>query len=453
MARDTWYRLDNIGKFYSAQAGSSAQTVFRYSATLVDDVDASVLQHALEKTVEAFPGFNVSLRSGMFWHYLEQATTVPTVSRENLPICFGLHVDTKSILFRVSYYQTRINFEVSHMVSDGRGSLIFFKTLLYTYLQKRYDISDVSLAYDGSDHQKSEDSFNKYYERDKAASTHTPKVYRINGWRDAADPTFLEYHLPAQNVVDLAHSYEVSVTSLVIAALMCAIRAEMSSRDLHRAIHINVPVDLRQVFESTTTKNFFGLAFASYVPKESESVCEVAVKVNKQLKSATQIENLKPRMNRMIALEKNPFLRFAPLFVKDFALDFASWLAARGTTATVSNLGKIDLDEQLAPFIRNLNILTSSNGISLTLCSFNNDLSIGISTIYSNLDIIKNFCRFFSAQGIEGILNINKTNKEVAADRREVKIETSMKRLSGQLPEQSESSAFSKKSKKRGGKK
>ena len=44
--------------------------------------------------------------------------------------------------------------------------------------------------YDGSDHQKAEDSFDKYFERDKAASTHAPKVYRLTGWRDAADPTY-----------------------------------------------------------------------------------------------------------------------------------------------------------------------------------------------------------------------------------------------------------------------
>ena len=76
MARDTWYRLDNVGKFYSSQAGSSAQTVFRYAATMQDDVDPAALQHALEKTAGVFPNFNVCLRSGMFWHYLEQSAQV-----------------------------------------------------------------------------------------------------------------------------------------------------------------------------------------------------------------------------------------------------------------------------------------------------------------------------------------------------------------------------------------
>ena len=103
-------------------------------------------------------------------------------------------------------------------------------------------------------------------------------------------------------------------------------------------------------------------------------------------------------MNRMIALEKNPFLRLAPLFVKDFVLEFADRLAVRETTTTVSNLGRIAIDEQLAPFVRDINVLTSTNGMSFTLCSFADDLSIGISSVYANPDAIKNFCRLFSAQ-------------------------------------------------------
>lgn len=451
MARDTWYRLDNVGKFYSSQAGSSFQTVFRYSATLVDDVDADVLQRAVEKAVRVFPSFNVCLRSGMFWHYLEPANTPPSVSLENLPICFGLHVDTKSVLFRVSYYRSRINFEISHMVSDGRGALNFFKALLYTYAQEQYGIEDLALEHDGSVHQKTENSFDKYYERNKAAPTlaehkktnsmHSSKIYRLSGWRDVADPTYMEYHLPTQSVRDLARSYGVSVTALVIAAIICAIRAEMPLRERHRTIRITIPVDLRQIFGSTTTNNFFGLAFVSYQPRGDEPVCEAAQHVQAQLKIAAQAEHLKPRMNRMIALEKNPVLRFAPLFMKDFALELANFVSTRETTTTVSNLGRIQLDERLLPFFRDINVLTSTTGTNFTLCTLENDLSIGISTIYSNLDVIKHFCRFFSTQGIKGLLHINKTSEEVAADWRETKLETSVKRLGGQVSPHNESSS------------
>ncbi|KAB7294740.1 alcohol acetyltransferase, partial [Bifidobacterium longum] len=58
MARRTWYRLDNIGKFYSSQAGRSSQTVFRYSAELADGIDPDILQHALDHAIAQFPSFN-----------------------------------------------------------------------------------------------------------------------------------------------------------------------------------------------------------------------------------------------------------------------------------------------------------------------------------------------------------------------------------------------------------
>lgn len=435
MARDTWYRLDNVGKFYSSQAGSSAQTVFRYAATMRDDADPAALQRALERTVAVFPNFNVCLRSGMFWHYLEQAAEPPAVQRENLPICYGLHVHAKSVLFRVSYHAARINLEVSHIVSDGRGSLSFFKALLHAYIEERYGVEGVPAEYDGSDHQKAENSFDKYFEPDLAASSRTPKVHRLSGWRDQADPTFFEYHLPASRVLDLAHDCGVSLTALLIAVIMCSIRTEMPRRERNRAIRMDVPVDLRRFFKSTTVKNFFGLAFVSYIPgDEDEPVETVARQVHAQLKAATQADELKSRMNRMIKLEKNPLLRLAPLFVKDAILELADRVAARDVTTTLSNLGAIRIDERLAPYVRDVNILTSTTGMNFMACSFGDDLSIGISTVFSNPDIIKNFCRFFSGRDIEGTLNLNKTSEEVAEDRIETKIEASMKRLGGQTP-------------------
>lgn len=444
MARDTWYRLDSVGKYYSSQAGSTAQTVFRFSATLIDDIDETILQHAVDKTVRIFPGFNVCLRSGMFWHYLEPAADPPEVHVENLPICFGLHVDAKSILFRVSYYRDRINLEVSHMVSDGRGTTNFLKALLYAYIQERYGVEGVPFDYDGSDQQKAEDGFDKYLVRDKSlaegegsgdpAPGGKQKVYRLSGWHDKADPTYLEYHLPTQKVRALSRSYGVSVTSLVISALMSAIRAEMPRRDMQREIRIGIPVDLRQAYESTTTKNFFGMAFVSYRPQSEESVQDIATHVHQQLKEATTLERLRPRLDRALAFEKNAFLRFAPLFVKDNILELADWLVEREMTTTVSNLGQISINERMAPYIRDINLLATTTGLSITLCSFEDDLSIGISTIYSNLDVMKRFCRFFSSQEITGHLNISKTSEEVAADLLEAKIEISVKRLSNQIP-------------------
>lgn len=146
MDKTAWYRLDNVGKFYASQAGSPTQTVFRYSATISDPVDGIDLQYALDRALEVYPSFNVRLRSGFFWHYLEQSYDAPAVVEEDIPICHGLHANEKSVLFRVSYYGKRINLEISHIVSDGRGTLDFFKALIIAYVQRCYDCPKSDIA-------------------------------------------------------------------------------------------------------------------------------------------------------------------------------------------------------------------------------------------------------------------------------------------------------------------
>ncbi|MEY8437231.1 hypothetical protein AAK967_05760 [Atopobiaceae bacterium 24-176] len=407
MARDTWYRLDNIGKYYSAQAGRRAQTVFRYSATMDAPVDEAALQRALDRTVGRFPTFSVALRTGLFWHYLQHVDAVPKVRQEDLPICAPLHAGHTSVLFRVSWYRDRINFEVSHMVSDGRGSLSFFKELLAAYVEAAYGVTDVPSSYAGSASESAEDSFDKNYEPKKAGAGTLSAAVHVTSPKHPEDPAFFEYHLPCGEVLSLAHKWGVSLTSVVIAAVALAVRRQMHRREVERRpIRIGMPVDLRGAFASQTTRNFFGLAYVT-LPTHDEvpEASDLAREVQRQVSEAVLPENIKQRMNSMIRLERNPLVRVAPVFAKDLVLGLARFQEERGVTCAVSNLGRVELPEAVASHVRSANILTSTQDLNFTLCSVGNDLSIGISTVYANRDVIRDFCRFFSARGIHGTVN------------------------------------------------
>ena len=230
---------------------------------------------------------------------------------------------------RVTYFRHRINLEVSHMISDGRGTLEFFKTLLNAYVEERYHATPALPSEPASTpERRNEDSYTTNYERSKAGATESEKVYHLFGWKNTAEPTFMEYHLSASAVHSAAKDMGVSVTSLVIAAVIVAIRATMPPAKRDRAIRMDVPVDLRAIFGSETLRNFFGLAFISYTPGSSDAPLEdIAHLVQTQLKTGTEPEVLKRRMNRMLKIEKNPFISHAPLFLKDGALMFANWMA------------------------------------------------------------------------------------------------------------------------------
>ena len=108
-------------------------------------------------------------------------------------------------------------------------------------------------------------------------------------------------------------------------------------------------------------------------------------------------------MNRMIALEKNPVLRLAPSPAKDWVLELARFIADRETTTTVSNLGRVPLAARLARHVRSVSFLTTPASLNFTVCSFGDDLSIGISTIYHDL------------KGISGRMNIAGVHVEKGA--------------------------------------
>ena len=430
MARSDWYRLDNVGKFYSSQAGRAGQTVFRFSATLVASVRPGSLQRALDTAVARYPGFNVKLRSGMFWHYLEPAEEPPAVQPEILPICAGLHADLNSVLFRVSYFRERINVEVSHMISDGRGTLEFFRTLLALYVEERYGIAAPAASEPSAEGRRTEDSYTANFDRAKAGADAAEKVYHLTGWKNTAEPTFMEYHLSASAVHAQAKAMGVSVTSLVIAAVIVAIRSTMPESKRDQAIRMDVPVDLRDIFGSETLRNFFGLAYVSYTPGTVDEPLDVVARsVQAQLSNGTQPESLKRRMNRMLKIEKNPLIQAAPLFLKDGGLMIGNWIASREVTTTVSGIGRITRDPATEPYVRDINVSTSTHGLNFLFCTFKDVLSIVVSSVYVRHEVIRAFCAVFTGLGIEGVISVNKTSGQIDRELRQAQFENLSKRF------------------------
>lgn len=408
MRNHHWYKLDNLGKFYSSISNSKVPAVFRYSTTLTEKIDEKILQDALNETIDIFPNFNVNLRKGFFWYYLESTNKKFKVVEENLPICFKLYNNSENFLYRVNYYRDRINFEVSHIISDGRGSLNFFKALIYNYLRLKYSLDNIAIEYDGSDYEKAENSFDKYYKKIKIKPNLKKKIYKFKSKKLNNEIRFMELHLSASEVMKLSHSFNASLTSFLIAVLIYSIRDEMKLTDLDKTINIDVPVDLRKYYHSITSTNFFGLTSVSYQLKsKNEEFREIINNVSEQLKSSTTHENLSMRMNEMISLEKNIFARCIPIFLKNIILNISSRIASKRSTSCISNIGLIKVDPDLEDYIKEFNILISTNNFQFVVCSYKNDLSIGISSVYENNNIIKNFCRFFTNNHITAYMNIS----------------------------------------------
>ena len=165
-----WRRLDNAATIFPATSGKRDPRVFRFSCELKEIVKEEVLQDALEETLKAYPGFGVVMRKGLFWHYLEKSDLIPKVHKEERPPCMKLYVhDKKGLLFEVTYFENRINFEVFHALTDGTGAMEFLKELVKNYLYRIHSDLDATVALrplDITHADKELDGFSHYYSSD-----------------------------------------------------------------------------------------------------------------------------------------------------------------------------------------------------------------------------------------------------------------------------------------------
>ncbi len=169
--QNDWNRLNNAAKIFPSAGGKTDTQVFRFSCELFEKIDGGVLQKALDETIELFGVFKCVLRRGVFWYYFEDTDLRPTAKLEHAHPCAPLYdKDKKSLLFEVTYYKNRINFEVFYSLTDGTGAVNFIKTLAVKYICAAHGIKEPAADYDASFAQRETDSFKKYYSGTKVKS-------------------------------------------------------------------------------------------------------------------------------------------------------------------------------------------------------------------------------------------------------------------------------------------
>ena len=116
-----WDKLDNTAHLFPSIAGENMTNVYRISVTLKEDIQKEYLQQALDMVLPKFDGFNVRLRTGVFWYYFEEnGKKAPRVTEETMFPCRFIQPNRNhNYLFRVTYYKKRINLEVFHVLTDG----------------------------------------------------------------------------------------------------------------------------------------------------------------------------------------------------------------------------------------------------------------------------------------------------------------------------------------------
>ena len=403
-----WYQLDNVAKIIPSSARGGDTRVFRLTCELKEEVDAAVLQDALDQTIVDFPHLLCALRKGFFWYYLDSRDFHPQVKEEKIPACSPLYFEgRKNLLFRVNYFQRRINLEMFHVLADGTGAFIFFKALVSCYLSLKYDLKLMEKPDEiSSTTDKTADAFSHFYQQQKGLKQlkemSAKKAYRLKGELDEnMMPHLVEGTVSARSVVDMAHQYQTSVGVLVTSIYIAAVIDEMSMGDKKHPVVVSVPVNLRKYFPSDTTRNFFGVINIAYQPEHFDGHLESIIgEVKEAYQKQLEPERINQTMNSYAALEHNLAIQMVPLFIKDFGVSWLNGRAKNGVTSTLSNLGNIEMPEEAVPYIEKFCAFMTAPSEQICIASFQDKMVFGEVSSFTTHEIMLHFFRRLISMGI-----------------------------------------------------
>ncbi len=404
-----WFKLDNAAKIFPPVSNKKDPKVFRFTCILKEEIEKDILQDSVNEALIYFPNFKSILKQGFFWHYLETINFNPIVKEEKKDICSPIYgKKKKKLLFRVNYYKNRINLEVYHALTDGTGALEFLKTIIYIYISKKHDIKDFNFDYDASINEKSSDSFNKYYKFQLNKINDINNVYKIKGEK-LSKMKIINGCMSTNNLINLAHKYNTTITCLIVSIYILSIKENMTLKDENKYIYIDIPVNLRKYFKSQTARNFFSVLKLKY--NGNNNLEDIIKYVDKYLKNELKKENLFKTMNKFVSFEHNFLIRLIPLFIKNIVLKIIVYF--NKITSSVTNLGIIKVDDNIKDYIDSFEVYVSTDKIQLSMCSYLDKLNISFTSMFTNMDIIKDFYRKLSELGIDIIITTNKIEGEL----------------------------------------
>ena len=446
-----WRRLDNTGKLFAAVTGENLSNVFRISAVLKEEVQPNLLEQALEITLSEYENFRVKLRKGFFWYYFETNNRQPLVEPERgFPCKYIDPHGSRRFLFRVSYYGKRINFEVFHGLTDGLGALNFTRSLTEHYLelagqknsQKEADSRTASAEYQenaesdvfredpGLERQQEQAGFEKTRKTESSVNQEADgylKNYKKRPVRRYVSRRALPIRgacmsLDGQSVIHgtlalselktLSRSYGVSITKYLSAVLIWSlIRIYTDGKTVKYPVALNLPVNLRTIFETETLANFFSITNLSWpAGKAPERFEEVLTAVGSQMEEQIAKERLEEIISYNVSNEKKWYFRIIPLFVKHLALDAIFRRSSRAHTMTFSNLGPVTLQPELSGMAEEFRLsigVSRRQKIKCGAVAYGENVSITFTSVMEDSRLSDFFFGFLEKQGMSVRLESN----------------------------------------------
>ncbi|THB63207.1 MAG: hypothetical protein D6B26_06305, partial [Spirochaetaceae bacterium] len=362
-----WFPLDNIGKIFPAIQGRRYSTLFRLAVVLDHPIKISALEKALKRVMLRFPYFQVELRPGVFWYFLERLENPPEIMADGRSPCTRYSLKKKgAYLLRVRAYQRRLSVEFCHALTDGTGGTMFLRSLVTEYFRQCgteiSDWLDIANPDDRPEPGEFRDANQVIGVEQYPAPPARSSAFHIGGQLiPVFDYRIITGLVPLSALREKARENGASVTEYISAALFWAFQEHIDSLPPRRRrkaklkpLRILVPVNMRPFYPTQTRRNFF-----TYIDPEidlrlgSYDFSEIVQRVHNYMQVERSHKSLNRHLSRNVSSERSWYVRIIPLWIKDLVLKAVYRHSGDGKNSTsFSNLGGLVLPDEVSKHVQ-----------------------------------------------------------------------------------------------------
>ncbi len=356
-----WFRLDNAGKIFAPILTKRYTTMIRVALELTEVVNPDILQQALNHMMDRCPYYQVQLRRGVFWYYLQELTTYPPVEEDSKYPCRYIPLKKKGQSpLRVLYFHKQVSLEIAHFLTDGTGAIQFLLGVIREYLVLQgVDVGDtgdiIRCDHSLQNPEEFEDAFLKYYAPHMPKPVKPDKAFHFSHAQRVGKKQYLVTHglMSTAKLKATAKTYGVTIGEFLTAVLLDSLQELTKNHRKLRPLRIDVPINLRKLYPSKTMRNFALTVVPGIDPRlGSYEFEEIAERVHHYMRHELDHRSLKQQMCRNVEAETSFFIKILPRTLKDVILKRAyQSVGHRGITMTLSNLGAVRLPPHMAPHL------------------------------------------------------------------------------------------------------
>ena len=404
-----WRRLDNSAKIFPLSSSRKYSSVFRISAVMKEKVIPSSLEKAVNGALSKFIFFKVRLKKGFFWYYFEYNDKKVVIEEEkDYPCKYIDPITNNDYLFKVTYFDKKINIDIFHSLTDGNSAIQFFKEIVYQYIEIVYanDFKN-ALRTDRKFDYNIEDSYLKNYNKKAKNNIKSKKAYILKGRKIPFDAIRATHEiLDLTKLKEITKQKGVTMTQYLTAVLIQSIyKVNMKQKENNRPIKICVPVNLKKYFKSKTLSNFF-----SYITVTADgnkidynNLDDILKLVKNDFENLLKPEEIMKTMSLNVKLGNNFFIRIIPLFLKQIFVRLSYLEIRKYTTTTLSNIGRIGIIAEYQKYIEQFLFLIAPERvekIKCSTCSYGDKMFFTFTSVLMPTNIEKEFKAILEEQGI-----------------------------------------------------